>query len=145
MSQKPTSEAERATFHTLAFSTRAAAEHAYTELRKAGASADEMSLFVSADAPLPDTEETIDHDIDVGGEVGAGTGSLAGGVGGVLAGLGLLVLPGVGPMLAIGPIAAGLTGAITGGALGGFAGSLVGAGVAEVTAWPSRKVVQVDI
>ncbi len=45
-------------------------------------------------------------------------------------------------MLAVGPLAAALTGAITGGALGGFAGSLVGEGVSEVEAIAAERHVK---
>ncbi len=69
----------------------------------------------------------------------AGVSMRAGGPGGLLAGLGLLVVPGFGPLLAVGPVAAALTGAITGGALGGVAGSLIGAGVAEASALAAEK------
>jgi hypothetical protein len=61
-----------------------------------------------------------------------------GGVGGALAGLGLLSVPGIGPLLAVGPLAAALTGAITGGVLGGVAGSLAGLGVGEAEALASE-------
>lgn len=84
-------------------------------------------------------DAAFDHDIDVGGQVGAGVSMLVGGAGGLLAGLGLLVIPGIGPLLAVGPIAAALTGAITGGALGGVTGLLIGAGVAEVSALAAEK------
>lgn len=51
----------------------------------------------------------------------------------------MLVVPGFGPLLAVGPVAAALSGAITGGALGGFAGSLIGAGVFEPSALAAEK------
>ena len=49
------------------------------------------------------------------------------------------MIPGFGPLLAVGPVAAALTAAITGGALGGVAGSLIGAGVAEASALAAEK------
>ncbi len=128
------------TFHTLAFATREAAEHAYDGFIGMGASPEHISLFVHTD-PFEQRrrEDALDHDIDVGGVAGAGAASFAGGVGGLLAGLGLLVVPGFGPLLAVGPIAGALTGAVTGGALGGFAGSLIGVGLSEASAFAVEK------
>lgn len=57
----------------------------------------------------------------------------------MLAGLGLMGIPGLGPVLAAGPLAVALTGAITGGALGGFTGSLIGEGVSEVEAKAAER------
>jgi hypothetical protein len=62
---------------------------------------------------------------------GAKTGALLGGMFGWLVGLGLLTIPGVGPFVAAGPIAAALAGAGTGGAIGGITGSLAKMGVPE--------------
>ena len=66
---------------------------------------------------------------------GAGVGALVGGVGGLLTGLGLLAIPGVGPVVAAGWLVAtaagAATGAVVGGAAGGLVGSLTGAGVPE--------------
>src|SRR5467141_16573 len=66
---------------------------------------------------------------------GAGIGAVVGGAGGRLTGLGLLAIPGVGPVVAAGWLvatAAGVvTGAVMGGAAGGLVGSLTGAGVPE--------------
>jgi hypothetical protein len=122
------------------FPTRRAAEAAYRDLRAAGFGPHDLDLFVHA-APPHHRHETTEADraVDVGGAAGAEVGSAAGGVGGALAGLGLLPVPGVGPLLAVGPLAAALTGAIAGGALGGFAGSLAGLGVAEAEAFASEQ------
>lgn len=122
-------------FHTLAFGARRAAEQAYEHLIGLGVSPDDLSLFAHAEPhDDPRREETLDRDIDVGGAAGAGLSALAGGASGLLAALGVLVIPGFGPLLAVGPVAAVLTGAIAGGAVGGFAGALAGAGVSEASA-----------
>lgn len=60
-------------------------------------------------------------------EAGAGLGAAVGGFGGLLAGLGIIAIPGVGPAVAAGWLAATLTGAIAGAFAGGAAGGLVGA------------------
>jgi hypothetical protein len=66
---------------------------------------------------------------------GAGIGAAVGGVGGLLTGIGLLAIPGVGPVVAAGWLVAtaagAMTGAVVGGAAGGLVGSLSSAGVPE--------------
>jgi hypothetical protein len=71
-----------------------------------------------------------------GAGVGAGIGAALGGIGGLLVGLGALTIPGIGPVLAAGPLAAALggvagagAGAIAGGATGGVLGALGDMGV----------------
>ncbi len=68
---------------------------------------------------------------------GASVGALEGGIIGLLAGLGALALPGVGPILAAGPLVGALTGAVTGAATGGLLTALVEAGIppSEVEAY----------
>ncbi|WP_181160947.1 general stress protein [Labrys okinawensis] len=58
---------------------------------------------------------------------GAGMGAAVGGVGGLLAGLGMLTIPGIGPAVAAGWLASTVLGATGGAVVGGAAGSLVGA------------------
>ena len=62
---------------------------------------------------------------------GAATGAVVGGIGGVLAGLGALAIPGIGPVIAAGPLIAGLIGAGVGATVGGLVGALVDAGLPE--------------
>jgi len=66
---------------------------------------------------------------------GAGIGAVVGGAGGLLTGLGLLAIPGVGPVVAAGWLIAtavgAVGGAVVGGAAGGIVGALTGAGVPE--------------
>lgn len=69
-----------------------------------------------------------------GAATGAGTGAVLGGAFGWLAGIGALAIPGVGPFVAAGPIAAALSGAAVGGAVGGIAGALIGLGIPEYEA-----------
>ena len=82
------------------------------------------------------TAADIDDDLitdtnQLGEDVAAGmaTGGVIGGLGGVLLGLGALAIPGVGPIVAAGPLVAGLTGAGIGAAVGGLVGALVNWGV----------------
>jgi len=61
-------------------------------------------------------------------------GVLAGGVLGWLAGIGMLAIPGIGPLIAAGPIVAALAGAGALGTFGGIVGALVGMGIPEYEA-----------
>jgi hypothetical protein len=62
------------------------------------------------------------------------TGGVIGGTLGLLAGIGILAIPGVGPLIAAGPIMATLAGLGAGGAVGGLVGALVGMGIPEYEA-----------
>lgn len=74
------------------------------------------------------------REINVGGNVdvdtvsdGATTGGVLGGLAGLAAGAGALAIPGIGPLVAMGPIA----GLLSGAAAGGLAGGLIDWGVPE--------------
>lgn len=69
-----------------------------------------------------------------GAAMGAGTGAILGGAVGWLAGIGTLAIPGLGPLIAAGPIMAALSGLAVGGTLGGITGGLAGMGVSEYEA-----------
>ncbi len=69
-----------------------------------------------------------------GTAAGATTGGIIGGTLGLLAGVGMLAIPGLGPFIAAGPIIAGLAGLGVGGAVGGFTGALIGMGIPEYEA-----------
>ena len=69
-----------------------------------------------------------------GATAGAGTGAVVGGTLGLLAGIGALAIPGLGPFIAAGPIMGALAGAGTGGVVGGLIGALVGMGIPEYEA-----------
>lgn len=66
-----------------------------------------------------------------GAVAGAGTGALLGGTLGWLAGIGALAIPGLGPIIAAGPLMASLAGIGVGGAVGGIGGALIGMGIPE--------------
>jgi hypothetical protein len=117
------------------YSTRAAAEIGTDSLMKAGFLASDISVL------LP---ESLGGAKDLGTEkatkapegtaVGVTTGGVIGGALGVLAGVGLLAIPGLGPFIAAGPIMAGLAGLGVGGAVGGVTGALIGMGIPEFEA-----------
>ncbi len=69
-----------------------------------------------------------------GATTGAVSGATVGGVLGLLAGIGALAIPGVGPLIAAGPIMAALAGMAVGGAVGGVTGALIGFGIPEFEA-----------
>jgi hypothetical protein len=69
-----------------------------------------------------------------GATTGATTGGVTGGILGLLAGVGALAIPGLGPFIAAGPIMAALSGAAVGAAGGGVIGGLVGLGIPEIEA-----------
>lgn len=62
-----------------------------------------------------------------GAGTGAGIGAAVGGAGGLLTGLGIMAIPGVGPVVAAGWLAATAAGALAGAVVGGAAGGLIGA------------------
>lgn len=69
-----------------------------------------------------------------GATVGASTGGVVGGTIGLLAGIGALAIPGLGPFIAAGPIMAALSGGAIGAIGGGLTGALVGLGIPEYEA-----------
>jgi len=114
--------------------TVAQAENIVLALKTAGFSNNDISAL------LPDKRGTKDfaHEHNTKAPEGAATGGLAGlGVGaavGWLAGIGALAIPGVGPLIAAGPIMGALSGAAVGTATGGLIGALVGMGMPEFEA-----------
>lgn len=75
--------------------------------------------------------EAVDDGVADGAVGGAVAGGVLGGIGALLVELGVLAIPGVGPFLAAGPIAATLAGIVAGGAVGGIVGVLVDLGFNE--------------
>lgn len=96
----------------------------------------EYSRFTGRDMPMEGESATAE-----GAGVGAGIGAVVGGLGGLLVGLGALTIPGIGPVIAAGPLAAALSGlagagagAVAGGVTGGIIGGLTDLGVPEENA-----------
>jgi hypothetical protein len=110
------------------------AERTVDDLLAAGFSNDDISVL------LPDHDGTKDfaHDKSTkapeGTTAGVTTGGIIGGTLGLLAGIGVLAIPGVGPFIAAGPIMSALAGLGVGGAVGGLIGALVGMGIPEYEA-----------
>lgn len=114
--------------------SRAQAELVVDRLKSGGFLSTNISVLL-ADAE-GSKEFAVDNQTKApeGAATGAGAGAAIGGVLGWLAGIGTLAIPGVGPLIAAGPIMAALGGAAVGGALGGLAGALVGMGIPEYEA-----------
>ena len=109
-------------------------QRAVHDLLDAGFAKDDISLVVNQPTSTDDPPSHTDHNhVSRAEEAGisAGAGALAGGVGGLLLGLGLVTIPGVGPALAAGPIVATLAGIGLGTAVGGLSGALFQMGVPE--------------
>lgn len=116
------------------YATPATAEAAVDHLLARGFTNSSISVL------LPDDESTraFAHEKSTkapeGTATGATTGGVLGGTLGLLAGIGALAIPGVGPLIAAGPIMATLAGVGVGGAVGGLVGALVGMGIPEYEA-----------
>ncbi|GAB6100184.1 membrane protein [Halanaerocella petrolearia] len=102
------------------FNGESEAKTAVDKMKEKGISEDKISLVAKQDGNdnIEAGEEMAGNDQNLAD--GATTGGALGGAAGILAGAGLLAIPGVGPVLAAGPVAAGLTGAATGGVAGGL-------------------------
>jgi hypothetical protein len=117
------------------YSTRAAVENATDSLVQAGFPVGDISVLLPESLGGPKdmgTEKATKA--PEGAAAGVTTGGVIGGTLGVLAGVGLLAIPGLGPFIAAGPIMAGLAGLGVGGAIGGVTGALVGMGIPEFEA-----------
>jgi len=110
-----------------AYDTYGQARQVVADLNAAGIPDSNISVVANkyVSAEHDDVEE---HS---GAATGAGVGAAVGGTGGLLAGLGIMAIPGVGPVVAAGWLAATLVGALAGAATGGILGALVDAGVSE--------------
>ncbi len=113
------------------FDTFGNAETALRDVERLGVAHSDVSIIANnADNEYTTWRDNAgsDYTMPAAGS-GATTGMAIGGVGGVLLGLGLLVIPGLGPLAAAGPLVAGLTGAGVGAAAGGLLGALVDIGI----------------
>lgn len=116
------------------YAARDHAERGVDRLLAAGFTHDDISVL------LPDVQGSKDfaHHKDTkapeGTTAGVTTGGVIGGTLGLLAGIGALAIPGVGPLIAAGPIMGALAGLGVGGAVGGLIGALVGMGIPEYEA-----------
>jgi hypothetical protein len=116
------------------FPTRTAAETAVDRLTAAGFSTQDVSVLMADRSGSKDFATEKNTKAPEGTTTGVGVGGVLGGTLGLLAGIGALAIPGVGPLIAAGPIMAALAGLGVGGAVGGLVGALVGLGIPEYEA-----------
>jgi Protein of unknown function (DUF3341) len=116
------------------YRTRPGVEEAVDALRQAGFRSTDISVLFPENVGTKDFAHEKNTKAPEGTATGAGTGAIVGGTLGWLAGIGALAIPGVGPLIAAGPIVAALTGVGVGGAIGGITGALVGMGIPEYEA-----------
>jgi len=104
------------------------------QLKISGFTSSDISVLMSDPASTREFAMANKTKAPEGAAVGAGTGAVLGGALGWLTGIGALAIPGVGPLIAAGPIMAALGGAALGGTLGGVSGALIGLGIPEFEA-----------
>jgi hypothetical protein len=95
---------------------------------------EDISVLMPDNVGTKDFAHTKGTKAPEGAATGAGAGAAVGGTLGLLAGIGALAIPGVGPFIAAGPLVATLAGAGAGGVAGGLIGALVGLGMPEYEA-----------
>jgi len=110
------------------------AEQIVAELQSEGFSDGDISVLFPDKQGSRDFAHEKGTKMPEGAATGAATGGAIGGTLGLLAGIGALAIPGVGPLIAAGPIMAALSGAAIGGATGGIVGGLIGLGIPEIEA-----------
>jgi len=113
------------------FDTEQEATRAIEGLQNQGFSNDEISVITRDRDELRHISDDTGTMAPEGVATGAATGGVLGGVTGLLAGIGALAIPGIGPILAAGPIVATLTGVAVGAGAGGLVGGLIGLGIPE--------------
>lgn len=104
------------------------------QLKAAGISNNAISVLFSDKSGSKDFAYEQHTKAPEGTAAGVGTGGLLGGILGWLTGAGVLVIPGLGPLVAAGPLIGLLSGAGAGAAAGGLVGALIGMGIPEYEA-----------
>lgn len=119
------------------FEQHAAAERAYQALQAGGFATEDISLLQHGEGGRREfgVEHTAAGKTTV---AGVSAGVVIGGIAGLVA----LAIPGIGPLLAVGPITFALGGAGIGGALGGLVGSLAGLGIPDAQAREYEQAVR---
>ena len=110
------------------------AEQAVDALLSAGFSNPDVSVLMADSQSSKDFAHEKQTKAPEGTATGVAAGGTIGGTLGLLAGIGALAIPGVGPFIAAGPIMGALAGLGVGGAVGGLVGALVGMGIPEYEA-----------
>lgn len=113
------------------FYTEHEASRAIEDLKNHGFLSEDISVIARNKRDVKAISDETGTKAPEGMASGAATGGILGGVTGLLAGIGALAIPGIGPIIAAGPIAATLTGAAVGAGAGGLVGGLIGLGIPE--------------
>jgi hypothetical protein len=113
---------------------RETAENAVDQLIANGFRSEDISVLLQDNVGTKDFAHEKATKAPEGTAAGAVTGGVIGGTLGLLAGIGALAIPGLGPFIAAGPIMGALAGLGSGGVVGGIIGALVGMGIPEYEA-----------
>lgn len=113
---------------------RSVAESGVSTLKKNGFRVSDISLLLPQQSGTESLATSKATKAPEGTAAGASTGAVVGGTLGLLAGIGAIAIPGMGPFIAAGPIMAGLAGLGVGGAVGAVSGALIGLGIPEYEA-----------
>jgi hypothetical protein len=116
------------------YQTRMQVESAVDQMKVDGFRNTDISVLFPQGGGTKDFAHEKNTKAPEGATTGAGSGAIIGGALGWLTGIGALAIPGVGPLIAAGPIMAALAGVGVGGAVGGIIGALVGMGIPEYEA-----------
>jgi len=116
------------------YKTATQAEQTVDRLLAAGFSNDDISVLLQDNNSSKEFAHEKNTKAPEGTTTGVTAGGVIGGTLGLLAGIGALAIPGIGPFIAAGPIMGALAGLGVGGAVGGLIGALVGMGIPEYEA-----------
>jgi hypothetical protein len=116
------------------YKTTTQAEQTVDRLLRAGFKNDDISVLMQDNKSSREFAHEKNTKAPEGTTTGVAAGGVIGGTLGLLAGIGALAIPGVGPFIAAGPIMGALAGLGVGGAVGGLIGALVGMGIPEYEA-----------
>lgn len=104
---------------------------AIQELTRQGYDRKDISVVAKNKEDVETLNDGMETKTEEGLAKGAAAGGILGGLAGLLVGAGALAIPGIGPLVAAGPLAGALSGAALGAGTGGLAGALIGMGVPE--------------
>jgi Heat induced stress protein YflT domain len=116
------------------YATRSGAENGVDALTANGFRSEDISVLLQDNVGTKDFAHEKDTKAPEGTTTGVVAGGVIGGTLGLLAGIGALAIPGVGPFIAAGPIMGTLAGLGSGGVVGGLVGGLIGMGIPEYEA-----------
>ncbi|MFT9850550.1 general stress protein [Aneurinibacillus sp. REN35] len=124
------------------FHTRDNATKVVEALKVMGYRPEDISVIVKDRSEIRSIEKAAGTKVNEGLATGAVTGGMLGGLTGLLVGIGALTIPGIGPIVAAGPIATTLGGAALGASALGLMGALIGMGIPENEARDYEKHVK---